>query len=254
MKNKKPIDWWDYVRNEELKPALEFFPEEKNIKILEIGGGNGYQAKKISEIGYNVISIDISPKYPQYFPVQKIDLITKSFKSQTFDLIFTSHVLPHLENLDVTLIEIRRLVKKNGFVIHILPTPSVSLVTNFWHYLFIPKYFWRSLSKRLIQNGNTEQKNEDKTKSYVSETNQVKLKQLFLHPLGNNPSFVHEFYYFSKFYWKNVFTNSGFKIISVKRGPDLTSGYGIFKMKFLKTRRFLGKFFSTTHCFILQPN
>lgn len=255
MKNeKKSIDWWNYVRHKELEPALEFFPKEKNIKILEIGGGNGYQAKKISEMGYDIISIDISPKNPQYYPVQKVDSPNIPFPSESFDLIFTSHVLPHLENLEGTLKEIRRLAKKNCFIIHIFPTPTWTLVTNFLHYLFIPKYLLQSVNKRLKQSLKTEKRNDKEMKAVLKETNKVKIKQLFFHPLGNNPSFVHEFYYFSKFYWRNIFTISGFKIISVKRGPDFTSGYGIFKMKFLKTRKIIGKCFSSTHCFILQIN
>ena len=257
MKNEDlSINWWKYVRIQELQPALEFFSKEKTTKILEIGGGNGLQAKLISEMGYDIISTDISPKLPTYYTVQKIDSTNLPFPSESFDLILSSHVLQHLENIEATFNEIKRVIKKNGIIIHIVPTQNWTIVTNFWHYLFIPKYLSRALNKRLRKKNyfsKQYKKNNIENESNI-EKNEEKFKRLFLHPLGNNPSFIHELYYFSKFYWKNLFTNSGFKIISVKTGSDLTSGYGVFKMKFLKTRKCLGKYFSSTYCFILKIN
>ena len=50
--------WWELIRNGELSTALEFFPNIKNLKILEIGGRDGFQAEIIAKKGYNVTSID----------------------------------------------------------------------------------------------------------------------------------------------------------------------------------------------------
>ena len=65
--------WFKHIRKLELNAAIKFFPENKKIKILEIGGKNGYQAKYISDMGYDITSIDIKPIRPLYFPVKKID-------------------------------------------------------------------------------------------------------------------------------------------------------------------------------------
>ena len=42
--------WFKHIRKLELNAAIKFFPENKKIKILEIGGKNGYQAKYISDM------------------------------------------------------------------------------------------------------------------------------------------------------------------------------------------------------------
>jgi hypothetical protein len=72
-----PIDenddkWFKHIRKLELDSAIRFFPKNKKIKILEIGGRDGYQAKYISDMGYDITSIDIKPIRPLYFPVKRL--------------------------------------------------------------------------------------------------------------------------------------------------------------------------------------
>mgnify|MGYP002640591482 CR=1 FL=1 len=69
------IKWNHFLKNNEISIIQSFLPS-KNSKILEIGGGNGYQSNIFNSLGYLVISVDIEPKNPQYFDVQK----TKSEK------------------------------------------------------------------------------------------------------------------------------------------------------------------------------
>ena len=40
--------------------------------------------------------------------------------------------------------EIKKIVKKDGIIIHIVPSSWWSLITNFWHYCKIPKYLIKS--------------------------------------------------------------------------------------------------------------
>ena len=76
---------------------------------------------------------------------------------------------------------------------------------------------------------------------------------LFLHPLGTNPSFIHEFYYFSKYRWRKLFQNQGFKVINVENGPYFYSGHSILKNKLLVIRKMLAKSgFTGSFCFVLK--
>ena len=45
MDREKELRWWQFIRNAELREAMRYFPSDKQIKILEIGGKDGYQAK-----------------------------------------------------------------------------------------------------------------------------------------------------------------------------------------------------------------
>ena len=61
--------------------------------------------------------------------------------NESFDVIYTSHVLAHIEDLEMSFKEMRRVLKKDGIVIHTVPTNWWSLLTNLFHYCLIPKNY-----------------------------------------------------------------------------------------------------------------
>ncbi len=247
--NKMDIDWVHFIRNAELETILKKIPVKKNIKILEIGGGDGFMANKIHQCGYEIISIDEIPKQPQYFPVIVGNATKLNYESEKFDIIFSSHVIAHIDKIELFFTECKRVLKKDGLMIHIVPSTSWSLVTNFWHYILLPKLFikWKKI-KSSDSNINNLYKNNKKENTIKKIIN-----ILFLHPLGTNTSFVHEFIYFSKYKWKKLFKNYGFIIIDIKNGPYFYSGHNVFKNKFYRLRKILAnKGFAGSFCFILK--
>ena len=97
---KNESDWWKLIRNDELATALDIFPNEKNLEILEIGGRDGFQAELISKKGYRVTSIDINPLSPQFHLVQKGDITKLSFNEDSFDIIFSSNMIQEIEEIE----------------------------------------------------------------------------------------------------------------------------------------------------------
>ena len=246
------IFWWQKIRNDELSTALEAFTDQKNLKILEIGGRDGYQAKIISKKDYDVTSIDINPIDPQFFPVQKGTISQLKFQENSFDIIYSSNMLQEIQNIEETFKEMKKILKKDGIIIHIVPSCWWSLITNFWHYCFIPKYLIKSNRFQQIFKANSKklQINENHNNIKSSKKN---LKQLFFHPLGVNTSFIHEIFYFSRFYWKKLFKKNGFNIINEKNCPYFYSAYSIFDFKFLNFRKLLAKIGITScFCFIMK--
>ncbi len=243
--------WWQLIRNGELVTALDFFPKGQNLKILEIGGRDGYQAELISKKGYNVTSIDINPLFPQFHPVQKGNINKLNFHENSFDLIFSSNMLQEIHNIEEAFIEMKRVLKKDGIVIHVVPSSWWSLITNFWHYCLIPKYLIKSKKFQQIFNSDIKKVNK-KEQIKDLKSSKKNLKQLFFHPLGANTSFIHEIFYFSRFYWRKLFEENGFKIMNKKNCPYFYSGYGIFKFKFIKIRKIFAKFFPSCNCFVLE--
>jgi SAM-dependent methyltransferase len=247
----KNKDWLHFIRNAELEIALRYFPDEKNIKILEIGGGDGFLAKKIHEQGYEITSIDHIPKYPQHFSVIVGNATKLDFGSDEFDIIFSSHVIAHINEIESFFYECRRVLKKNGLMIHVVPSSVWSISTNFWHYILLPKFLfeWKRAKFSVINIDDSDKNSKIKKQKIMSRV----INLLFLHPLGANPSFIHEFYYFSKHRWKKVFQNNGFQIIKIDNGPYFYSGHNILKNKILRFRTILARNgFSGSFCFVLK--
>ena len=146
--------------------------------------------------------------------------------------------------------ECKKVLKKNGLMIHVVPSTAWSIGTNFWHYILLPKFFMKlRRSNFLSVDTNNADKNIKKKKKMVKKIINV----LFLHPLGTNPSFIHEFYYFSKYRWRKLFQNQGFKVINVENGPYFYSGHSILKNKLLVIRKMLAKSgFTGSFCFVLK--
>jgi SAM-dependent methyltransferase len=248
---KDKTSWWKKIRKNELNTALETFPNQKNLEILEIGGRDGYQANIISKKGYNVTSIDIYPIYPQFYPVQKGTINQLNFKENSFDMIYSSNMLQEIQHIEESFIEMKRVLKKDGIIIHIVPSSWWSLITNFWHYCLIPKYLIKSNKFKKIFNSNLNESQVEQNDNIKSSTKN--LKQLFFHPLGANTSFIHEILYFSKIYWKKLFKKNGFIIIEQRNCPYFYSAYSIFRFKFLKFRKFLASIGITScYCFIMK--
>lgn len=250
---KDETSWWEKVRKSELDTALEIFPSQNNLHILEIGGRDGYQANIISKKGHSVTSIDINPIYPQFHTVQKGTINQLDFKENSFDIIYSSNMLQELQDIEEAFNEIKRVLKEDGLIIHIVPTTWWSLITNFWHYCKIPKYLIKSNKFKRIFNSNL--KKVDIKQNSKPKSSTKNLKQLFLHPLGANASFIHEIIYFSKIYWKKLFEKNGFKVIEQKNCPYFYSAYSVFKFKFLKARTILSKVGITScYCYVMKKS
>lgn len=254
MDKNRETQWWELIRNGELSTALDLFPKEKNLEILEIGGRDGFQANIISKKGHKVTSIDIKPLSPQFYPVQKGDITKLNFKDNSFDLIYSSNMLQEIPDIKKAFMEIKRVLKKNGTIIHVVPSSWWSIITNFWHYCFIPKYLIKSKKFQNIVNLDIKNNDEGNVSSKEISVSSIKnLKRLFFHPLGANTSFVHEIISFSDINWKNLFKQNGFKIVNKKNCPFYYSGYAVFKFKYIKTRKFLAKnCFPSCYCYVMS--
>jgi SAM-dependent methyltransferase len=122
----------DEIRMLELETILPLFPP--GARILEIGGGTGRQALELSRRGFEVTAIDLalsSYAARRVFPVIDYDGATIPLPDASVDVVFSSNVLEHVDDLAHMHSEIRRLLAPNGKCIHVLPTH----VWRFWSLL-----------------------------------------------------------------------------------------------------------------------
>lgn len=120
--------------------------------VLEIGGGTGYQAKRLAQDGFSVVSIDIpDSNYADRleFPVQPYDGRSIPFPDASFDVEFSSNVLEHVQDLPRLHSEIRRVLRRDGYCIHLMPTGAWRFWSNVSHYVDLGQRLL-SLALRLV--------------------------------------------------------------------------------------------------------
>ena len=94
-------------------------------QILEIGGGNGLAARLLNQLGYHVISTDISLlflKDAKKWNNEKLtyavcDALDLPFKTESFDVVCSSELIEHVPDAERALSEMARVVKKGGKII-----------------------------------------------------------------------------------------------------------------------------------------
>lgn len=97
------------------------------IRILEIGAGFGLLSKMLSDEEYNVTALD-PLLFPTYTKTTKVKFIKTSLreyaktKTQKYNCIILFDVLEHVDNLESTLYEMRRLLMHDGIIV--IQTPN----------------------------------------------------------------------------------------------------------------------------------
>lgn len=113
------------IRQHEIRTIVRHFPP--GARVLEIGGGTGYQASLLAERGFAVSSIDVADSNyaaDRVFPVTVYDGKRFPFESGTFDVVFSSNALEHIADLEQIHRESRRVLKPQGYCVHVMPTAA----------------------------------------------------------------------------------------------------------------------------------
>jgi len=86
------------------------------MKILDLGcGNNKYKSKKDMVIGIDNV------KLKNVDVIHDLNKFPYPFKKNEFDLIYTSHTLEHLDNLDKVFQELIRIIKPRGRILIRVP-------------------------------------------------------------------------------------------------------------------------------------
>ena len=97
-----------------IKELLKFIKSNKNISLLDVGCGNGFFTKPFSKI-FSTKGVDFSEKMISMNPikgceVQDADDLRE--KESSFDIVFCSNLLHHLENPKKAVKGMRRVSRK----------------------------------------------------------------------------------------------------------------------------------------------
>ena len=100
--------------------ALKLIPPGNGGRALDVGARAGVQTRWLAERGYQVTSVDVDPVFDDCLKVDANQRLP--FDDKTFDLIWCSEVIEHLEKPDFALSELRRVTKPGGLLV--LTTPN----------------------------------------------------------------------------------------------------------------------------------
>lgn len=126
--------------------AISRFVKKGNF--LDVGCGAGYAMTRAkNELNCTVFGIDPNPfehgvgRNLSEFSTG-IENITKAFaekipfEDNTFDVVYSSHVLEHVHDVDTSLKEMKRVLKRDGVLIIGMPTRTMAVINWITHLIF----------------------------------------------------------------------------------------------------------------------
>lgn len=242
----------DRVRYAELGSVRSLLPPASHI--LEIGGGNGYQAAVLASWGLAVVSIDVDTQgawTERYFDVSGYDGKTIPIADGKVDVIFSSNVLEHIaeSDLQALFIEMRRVLIPGGFAVHLVPTPVWRLWTSMAHYpwLILRVIKGASSDKGLAQ---------PNAMAVIQRRGLLGLlkRALWPAPHGEYPGSLAELFAFRERAWRKRFSAGGFTVVRCYPAGLFYTGYTLLPHLPMSWRRFLSKLLgSACKVYVLTP-
>ena len=206
----QPLGHLERLRAAELETASSWLPFPG--RVLELGGGSGFQASLMASKGCQVESLDVFVEpgvTGRYHAVQHYDGVHLPFADRSFDVVFSSNVLEHVRDLPALLREVRRVLRPEGVAVHILPTPAWRIWTSLAHYPFLLKY---ALGAGLPASVAGDASGATRPVRTPRNWRELLWKVLAAGPHGEYPSAWSELWYFSRRRWRALFIEQGMEL------------------------------------------
>lgn len=160
-----PDEYWDMDNENGTIETLKLFahrfinkisfkmtiPSKPGGKILDIGCGDGKGLLKMKEEGWEAYGVEISDLAAEYVrEAYGLNVFTgivqdAGFEDEFFDVIILSHVVEHLSDPKTTLIEVNRILKKDGTLVISTPNADSFEAKHFKKYWIgwdLPRHFY----------------------------------------------------------------------------------------------------------------
>jgi SAM-dependent methyltransferase len=221
------IEFLHVIREFEYVQVVKRLPA--GARVLEIGGGTGYQAKRLVQDGFLVTSIDVPQSNyadQQEFPVQPYDGVNIPFPAQSFDVVFSSNVLEHVLHLGPLQEEVKRVLRCGGYCVHLMPTAAWRFWTSCTHYTEMMQHVV-ALLPRLIPRGLSRHALADAGRVLALIVATVR-RYAIVGRHGEKGTALSELVTFSPRYWRRHFIEQRFEIQEIAPAGLFYTGYMLF--------------------------
>lgn len=233
--NCRTIERWPsyfHRRYLEFISYMELFPDKRPEKVLELGCGIGYQSAMLAQIAGKVIATDLPDEDLQshapgmlqaqllhrQLNIDNVELVGCSaedlpFEDNSFDLVYSSHVLEHIPDQNKALSEIYRVLKPGGIHFCVVPTRAekVYALANFYIYLA-----QRSVVHLFKKRSSSKEKKELPVNSVVENVKPSSILKDFPFPPphGHYKHYKEELQKWTPSQWKNkLLSVNGFELV-----------------------------------------
>lgn len=211
------------IRDFELDRLIRLIPPPStHPRLLEVGAGTGQQSARLAALGYSVTAIDLPNsvyKHQRIHPIIDYDGRTLPAKDGSIDVIYTSNVLEHVQNLASLLQEFQRVLAPNGIAIHVLPTTTWRVLTLATHYpSVIRRVAGRIASKPTSGAGAIHVEKTSPRQSIVADA--------WPKRHGERGNAFTECWYFSEAWWRGTFRSARF-IVSLTESVGIAYSGGV---------------------------
>jgi SAM-dependent methyltransferase len=120
-----------------LEKFVEALKKDKPGRLLDIGCGDGDYAKRMHDLGFDVLAADMNKdkfKYNGLIPYQVCN-VTESlpFENNSFDYIILAEVIEHIRNPFSVIKELVRILRPGGILM--ISTPNILSLKSRFRYL-----------------------------------------------------------------------------------------------------------------------
>lgn len=242
------------MRSAELALAMPLLPSKG--RILELGAGDGWQASLLALQGFAVTAVDVASSVSSatHIPVTIYDGRTLPFPDGSFDAVYSSNVLEHIEDFDRIQAELARVLTPDGMAVHCVPSATWRFWTTVGHPFHAIQWVWNS--RRLVTSPAV-QSQIRRTSDQLSGKSVFGLLRLgMIAPRhGERGNLLTEHYLFSCLGWKRRFEQTGWRVQTVFSTGLFYSGNELFGLRL--TNQFRGSLAkllgSSTLIFVAHP-
>jgi SAM-dependent methyltransferase len=216
------------------------------------GGGSGYQAAALASWGCRVYSIDLADRprtAKSHHLVVDYDGHRMPFRDGSFDVAFSSNVLEHVAEMPQLLREIRRVLRRDGLAVHVVPSAAWRFWTMVAHYGY--------LGRASLGHGTMPGAVVVPSAAAVARRRGLGYllrRVMFPGPHGVSRSAMAELLAFSRWRWRQAFEAAGFAISDRTTTGLFYTGYTLCPGLTLSVRRRLARWLgSACHVFVTRP-
>lgn len=246
------------MRNTELALAMPLLPA--GGRILELGAGDGWQASILARHGFTVTAIDVASVAAgatQYAPVTLYDGRTLPFPDASFDAVYSSNVLEHVEDFDRIQAELARVLTAEGVAVHCVPSATWRFWTTLGHPFHAAKWVWNSRRGARATSPQDASQTPGLDHRLIDKSLLGLLRLGLIAPRhGEHGNLLTEHYLFSRHGWKRRFEQTGWQIHVMRSTGLLYSGNELFGLNLAhRFRRSMAKILgSSTFIFTACPH